>query len=81
MMIQNKQIELKLLNAKIEQDKIKHKLREQDLRVQQATPLSATQQPPSSNPNCADHNIRWVILWLHSNHIKKKIMFLLPALS
>ena len=42
-MIQNKQIELKLLNAKIEQDKIKHKLREQDLRVQQATLLSATQ--------------------------------------
>ena len=48
-MIQNKQIEFKIFNAKTDQHKIKHKLREQELRAQQATPLSATQKLPYYN--------------------------------
>ena len=48
-MTQSKQIEFQLLNAKIKQDKIKFKLREQTLRAKQATTRSNAHPPPSSN--------------------------------
>ena len=49
MMTQNEHIELKLLNAKIEQDKIKNQPREQELQAQQATLRSVDQKQPFFN--------------------------------
>ena len=44
-----KKIELNFLNAKIECHKIKLKLREQEFRAKQATPLNTDKKPPSPN--------------------------------
>ena len=42
--MQSKKLELQLINAQIKKDEILLKLREQEFRAKQATPLSAAHQ-------------------------------------
>ena len=48
-LMESKNLELQLLNAQIKKDEMLLKLREQELRDTQATPLSSDQQQLSSN--------------------------------